>query len=157
MGIKEADYEDAARHKSGKKFFVYAPPFYGRRSRATGELLSARARRIEPAFVGAETWQNSVYYFWWEFLRRHDGYKRCCERGGQGAYSQLYADFGNVHVFETANFWKWWSERVSATQTRGEMLFAEPTARSLEVLNGASVDKAADTLVVAVPLEVRTS
>src|SRR5208282_6206767 len=63
-------------------------------------------------------WNNSVYYLWWEFLRRHDGYKRTCENGGKGEYEKLYADFGNVHE---GNFREWWTK-----DDRGARLFAEP-------------------------------
>ena len=42
-------------------------------------------------------WDNSVYYLWWEFLRRNEDYKKTCENGGKGKCDRLYADFGNVH------------------------------------------------------------
>ena len=63
-------------------------------------------------------WDNSVYYLWWEFLRRHDGYKKTCENGGNGKYAELYADFGNVHE---GTFKEWWTK-----DGRGARLFAEP-------------------------------
>ena len=63
-------------------------------------------------------WDNSIYYLWWEFLRRHDGYKKTCENGGDGKYAELYADFGNVHE---ATFKEWWTK-----DGRGARLFAEP-------------------------------
>ena len=50
-----------------------------------------------PPFPEAEPWQCSVYYYWWEYLRRHEGYKRTCAQGGRGRYAKLYEDFGNVH------------------------------------------------------------
>jgi hypothetical protein len=58
---------------------------------------------------------QSPYYWWYLFLREHDGYKRCCDNKGNGKYSKLYADFGDVHAEE---FPDWW-------QSRGEHLFAE--------------------------------
>ena len=83
-------------HFSGKLFYVYAPPIKGRRNKK-GELLSKRVQPNAP-FRAAEPWQCSVYYFWWEYLRRNIGYKRCCEQGGKGKYALLYSDFGNVHA-----------------------------------------------------------
>lgn len=63
---------------------------------------------LKPPFKGAEDWQCSHYYFWWEYLRRHEGYRKCCERGGKGAYSKLYEDFGDVH---TDGFLTWWDAK----------------------------------------------
>ena len=39
-----------------------------------------RSKRVlpPPPFPEAEPWQCSVYYYWWEYLRRHEGYKRTC-------------------------------------------------------------------------------
>lgn len=131
-------------HFSGKLFYVYAPPIKGRRNKQ-GELLSKR-RLPNPPFRGAETWQCSVYYFWWEYLRRHVGYKHCCERGGKGEYKALYADFGDVHA--NNDFWSWWRTH--------NHLFAEPPARQLRKLSGFETHKMeTDTLHIAVPLEVR--
>jgi hypothetical protein len=76
----------------------HAPPFWGRRSKETGEYLSKRLARIEPPFIGAEPWQHTIYYFWGEFLLRHEGYKDCCVRGGVGRYKKLYAHIGDVHA-----------------------------------------------------------
>ena len=131
-------------HLSGKLFYIYAPPIKGRRNRH-GELISKRVQPNAP-FRTAEPWQCSVYYFWWEYLRRHMGYKRCCEQRGKGKYSSLYADFGNVHASD--DFWAWWCEH--------NHLFAEPPARQLLELDGAGANETEpDTLHIQVPLEVR--
>ena len=146
------------RYVVGRKFFIHAPPFKGRRSKETGEFLSKRLARIQMPFTGAEPWQHSIYYFWWEFLRRHDGYKACCERGGKGEYAKLYADFGNIHAHD--DFWKWWSEKVDselwAKATRGEILFAEPPARHITPIDRMLNTQTTDTMTVTIPLEVRT-
>jgi hypothetical protein len=63
-------------------------------------------------------WQESIYFLWWEFLRRHDGYKTTCGNGGKGRYAKLYKDFGNVHV---GGFKQWWTDG-----DRGARLFGEP-------------------------------
>jgi len=98
-------------------------------------------------------WNNSVYYFWWEFLRRHDGYKRTCENGGKGEYEKLYADFGNVHE---GTFREWW-----AKYDRGARLFAEPpmpsSVRALTPKEIKELPEGWDSgslLVVAIPLRL---
>jgi hypothetical protein len=84
------------------------------------------ATRAYPKFGTAKNpkpdtaWKSSVYYFWWEYLRRHAGYRACCEQGGSGEFSELYKDFGDVHAVE---FKTWWQEK-----NRGGRLFAEPAA-----------------------------
>ena len=87
------------------------------------------ATRTYPTF-GSEkrpkpesAWKGSVYYWWWEYLRRHDGYKRCCKRGGTGKHADLYDDFGDVHAVD---FKTWWTEG-----NRGGELFAEPAAETV--------------------------
>ena len=87
--------------------FSYAPP------KLEGEYYPYREPK--PPYPDAPGWQCSVYFFWYEYLRRHEGYAECCRRGGQGECSALYEDFGDVH---NTDFMSWW-------QTHHE-LFAEP-------------------------------
>lgn len=101
-------------------------------------------------------WQDSVYYIWWEFLRRHEGYRKTCEAGGRGKFSDLYSDFGDV---SSADFKKWWSEG-----DRGARLFAEPaipmTVTTLTAQEAASLppeSEAAGLLLIAVPLRLSKS
>ena len=146
------------RYKVGKKFFIYAPPFKGIRSKSTGEYISRRLQRITPPFRDAKAWQCSVYYFWWEFLRRHEGYHDCCIRGGKGKYKKLYADFGNIH--EHDDFWKWWAQKVDdefySDLRRGERLFSEPPAGKIELAERSLNNDSNDVLTINIPLEVRT-
>jgi hypothetical protein len=64
-----------------------------------------------------ERYKNSVYYLWWEFLRRSDAYKKCCTSGGEGKLKNIYQDFGDVFA---TDFKTWWQ-----TNERGAFLFAE--------------------------------
>ena len=65
------------------------------------------------------SYTQSPYYFWWEFLRRHEGYRITCLNNGRGEFSHLYKDFGDVH---SPSFREWWSYQDS-----GAKLFAEPS------------------------------
>ena len=134
---------DEKRHKSGALFFIYAPPSKGR-TRKDGTLISKR-KLPNPPFHGAKPWQCSVYYFWWEYLRRHEGYRDTCHSGGEGEYADLYADFGDVHAND--DFWAWWRAH--------QHLFCEPPSRGVQecLLNRHFTE---DELVISVPLEVRT-
>ena len=77
--------------------FPYAPPEY--------PGAPFRARPPNPPYKGAEGWKCSVYYYWWEYLRRHEDYRATCERDGKGPYKELYKSFGNVHE---SDFHSWW-------------------------------------------------
>lgn len=91
-------------------FFVYAPPLLG--------VRKSRRKAPQPGNKTSERWKWSVFYYWWEYLRRHEGYRQTCEAGGIGQFAKLYADFGDVH---SGDFWSWWKSHSH--------LFAEPEAR----------------------------
>jgi hypothetical protein len=117
-------------------FFVYAPPLKGTRPSKRNDL--------QPPYRDAPPWECSVYYWWWEYLRRHEGYKKTCEKNGKGKYSKLYKDFGDVHATE---FWEWWKKHPH--------LFAEPKVRQVEVVEQISKDPT--VLTVQIPLENKQS
>ncbi len=52
--------------------------------------------------------EKSPHYWWYQYLKRHDGYRRCCQRGGAGKYSGVYQKFGDIHQ---ESFDEWWAER----------------------------------------------
>ena len=91
---------------------------------------------------------RSIYFWWWEFLRRHAEYRQTCEANGEGAFAALYADFGDIHATDFRN---WWNQR-------GLDLFAEPPAvRSVVIVRPGeqSVNIGDPTLlVVAFPLSL---
>jgi hypothetical protein len=142
--MKSKEAEDTHRYKVGRRFFIYAPPLKGTRV--------SKRKPPNPPYKDASTWQCSVYYYWWQYLRRHEGYRQCCLKSGKGRYAKLYADFGNIHAHD--DFWRWWSKEGHSE------LFCEPTARQIRVFDENSVVEhtlSTDTLLMEIPLEVRTS
>jgi hypothetical protein len=117
-------------------FFIYGGARLG--------VRPAKRRDLKPPYSGAPEIQCNVYYWWWEYLRRHSGYKRTCEQGGRGKCSKLYRDFGDVHAPE---FWEWWRQH--------NYLFAEPKPRQVEEADRVSDDPM--TLTVQIPLENKQS
>ena len=101
--------------------------------------------RVIPPFPNAKPLQCSVYYYWWEYLRRHEGYRATCAAGGTGDFAELYGDFGDVH---STDFWTWW-------RTHNE-IFAEPPVRQVR---HAELNETADdtTVILSVPLDTRLS
>jgi len=84
-----------------KRKFAYQHPLFGR-------------GKEQKSF---ELYKNSVYFYWYEFLKRSVEYQKCCNSGGKGKLSNIYKDFGDVF---TNDFKTWWQ-----TQERGAYLFAE--------------------------------
>lgn len=91
---------------------------------------------------------DSVYYWWYEYLKRNKHYQDCCESGGKGKLARLYKDFGDVYA---SNFEEWWT-----TDSRGDRLFAEPIGLRLEELEGVddwdSAWNRKNVMVVVIPL-----
>jgi hypothetical protein len=50
-------------------------------------------------------WQNNIYFYWWEFLRRNDRYMACCKSPVDSEYYHLFQDFGDVR---SDDFESWW-------------------------------------------------
>ena len=114
--------------RTGQRHFPYKHPAFGTQTR--------------PKLPHA--WKASVYYWWWEYLRRNESYVATCEAGGAGATASLYRDFGDVRGDD---FKAWWS-------ARGVHLFAEPLAEdSVRVVTSAAelmLDES--TLTLSLPL-----
>lgn len=64
--------------------------------------------KVKPPYPDAPGWQCSVYYFWYEYLRRHEGYEATCMNDGEGPCSDQFTTFGDVHALD---FGEWWGER----------------------------------------------
>ena len=115
------------KYKSRK--FAYKHPIFGR---------SKVAKSREP-------FKNSVYYYWWEFLKRNDAYKKFCSKGGRGKLNRLYQDFGDV--FNT-DFKTWWNK-----ESRGVNLFAEELLPEFGLIQDATqISPNKDILYIRVPL-----
>lgn len=90
-------------------YFRYAPPLTNLDEISDDKLPNA-------PFKGAAKHERSVYFYWWAFLRENDAYIACCDAGGSGPMSKLYADFGDVRG---ESFMDWW-------RGGARMLFCEP-------------------------------
>ena len=95
-------------------------------------------------------WQNTVYYWWWAYLKRNADYIACCESAGKGKLASLYADFGDVRG---EDFKAWWTFKVDG-EDRGAYLFAEPSVESsVKVLKeGEKAASEAEVLTLSLPL-----
>lgn len=88
--------------------FRHPPPVFE-------NVRPAQVQAVKPPLDDAPGWQCSVYYFWYEYLRRHAGYQATCVASGAGDYAEQFAVFGDVHELSFAD---WWGQHFA--------LFAEP-------------------------------
>ena len=77
-----------------------------------------------PLFKKKETkrgvyFENSIYNFWFEFLKLNEKYIAACKNKGRGM-KKIYKDFGDIR---NKTFKQWWNEKYKGT-TRGVYLFA---------------------------------
>jgi hypothetical protein len=95
--------------------------------------------------------EQSVYYWWFQYLRRNDDYLKTCMNIGFGSCEDLYKDFGDIH---TKDFKTWWT-------ANGARLFGEPEIKSIAIFKDGVVDPAVnagrEALVLSVPLDLPQS
>lgn len=135
----------------GRKF-IYQYPRFGNGKYRTDDyrLWRRKAHLIKPTTKGVR-WDRSVYYWWYEYLRRHEGYRQFCVTG-EGTFSELYADFGDIHAYGD-DFRSWFYEV-------GFDLFAERwlpadivTADSIDALQASSaIDADSEYVYAAIPI-----
>lgn len=123
---------ETTQKRSHTRHFPYQHPTFGTKNRPKTE----------------SAWKKSVYYWWWAYLKRNAEYLTCCEKGGKGKLSNLYADFDDVRGDD---FKAWWTNG-----DRGARLFAEPLAEDgVRVLQMGEVFTGdTKTLVVSFPLNL---
>ena len=117
--------------------FIHAPPL--KTGRTKRKSVPKRARGPKPD----EHYKQSVYYYWWAFLRLNKDYLKTCERGGKGRYAKTYADFGDVRGDD---FWAWWKTH--------NLLFAEPPARKARLITDIkNYEPEPGTILIEVPTD----
>jgi hypothetical protein len=95
-------------------------------------------------------WRVSVYYWWYEYLRRNIDYKKTCNLQGKGGKcTKLYEQFGNVHE---GDFKSWWT-----SDDRGAILFADPPTPNISVIKSVELHSdflSGKNIVLNVPLNL---
>lgn len=95
--------------------------------------------------------EQSVYYWWFQYLRRNDDYLKTCMNSGVGPCADLYQDFGDIHK---TDFKTWWS-------ANGAQLFGEHEISSIAIFKDGVVDPTVHagrkSLVLSIPLDLPQS
>ena len=91
---------------------------------------------------------DSIYYLWFEYLKRSEKYKTACANNGKGM-AKLYKDFGNVFEYVgVEGFWTWWNER-------GQYLFGiEATQEIVEFDSADEVVGYEEYKLIAIPKNI---
>ena len=91
---------------------------------------------------------DSIYYLWFEYLKRSEKYKTACANNGKGM-AKLYKDFGNIFEHESVEgFWSWWNEK-------GQYLFGiEATQEIVEFDSADEVVGYEDYKLIAIPKNI---
>jgi hypothetical protein len=89
----------------------------------------------------ALAWERSIYYWWFEHLKRNTSYHELIDTGSN---SQICLDFGDVR---SKTFKDWWKEN-----DRAVFLFAEPLAKVVRLEDGQIVDNDQAILTLSFPL-----
>ena len=94
---------------------------------------------------------DSIYYLWFEYLKRSEKYKTACANNGKGM-TKLYKDFGNIFEYEgVEGFWNWWDKR-------GQYLFGiEGKQEIVEFDNADEVVGYEDYKLIAIPTNITAS
>ena len=85
---------------------------------------------------------DSIYYWWYQYLRCSERYRAACAKEGKGM-QRIYNGFGDI--FEYADtptgFWQWWNtDVVGADCKRGEYLFGIRSTAQAEMQDFVGVD-----------------
>lgn len=89
-----------ATDKDQPMIFMTAPPII-----ALEESSRFRVPRNLP-YRDAPAYKASIYYWWWEFLKRNWQYQSTCSRLGRGKLAKLYRDFGNIFEHDFLTWWR---------------------------------------------------
>jgi hypothetical protein len=105
-----------------------------------------------PLFTKTETargiwYEESVYYLWFEYLKRNEKYRLFCEeQKGSKQTQALYADFGDIHSVPFKQWWRDTGRWLFCEQTDLERVQEVQTADELRLLQSENV------LTLAIPL-----
>lgn len=91
--------------------------------------------------------RKSVYYWWWEYLKRSAAYRRALQDGTKSEQlERLVNDFGDIH---NVDFKKWWG-----SEQRGARLFSTLDQKQISVTSLRVDERGIEYLDVCIPLNL---
>ena len=92
--------------------------------------------------LGGVRYYDSIYYWWYQYLRCSERYRAACAKGGKGM-QRIYNDFGDIFAFADTptGFWQWWNTRLEEHGCeRGEYLFGIRSTAQAEMQDFVGLD-----------------
>lgn len=112
------------------------------------KLIPNSFRKPKPYEQELREARNSFGYWWYATLQLSDAYIRTCERNGEGACADLYADLGDVRL----QFSTWWlrygRKAFSEGKPKREVIKLETQRQADDHLESP------DHLVISIPLKL---
>lgn len=91
--------------------------------------------------------RRSVYFWWWEYLRRSSAYRKALSEGAKTERLQrVIDDFGDIH---SQDFKAWWRD-----QQRGARLFSTLGQTRVEVKQVVTNERGVQHLEITIPLNL---
>lgn len=87
-----------------------------------------RTKKEERDRKNGAYYENCIYYYWFEYLKLSEKYRKACDNDGKGML-RIYENFGNV--FEMS-FWDWWESKDEHGHDRGPRLFGDKLLNKME-------------------------
>lgn len=113
------------------------------------KLIPRTLRKRLPIEEEIQEARKSLAFWWYRCLALNEGYVRCCESDGQGAFAGLYVDMGDVRL----PFASWWLRHG-----RGTFAERQPLKDVLQVQSSKQANEQLDrqdALVLSIPLTMR--
>jgi len=85
---------------------------------------------------------NSIYYWWYQYLRCSDKYRVACGKNGRGM-QRIYNYFGDIYQYADTpqGFRKWWIAKMEGEDcTRGEYVFGIRSTAQAEMQDFVGVE-----------------
>ncbi len=121
--------------------YLYFPHYPPQSELDVQEGRRSNFKKPKEAYRGVPREENTVYYYWWAFLRLNRFYRKCCEEGGSRPLAPLYQDFGDVRGNGFIDWWKQHGPHCFAAQQRTIVHVFQPPEdlRLLEALDDRSI------------------
>ena len=151
--LSNSEIESETMSERRRRFWLYTPPSKTAKEGTRAGRLSRPQINKEREMLAPEL--NSVYYYWFAFLKRNKDFEKTHRNGGKGKFKEIYENFGNLYKYKTTNdFHKWFNEKINDKETRGEFLFAEAATRAVEeITDFKQLGDTKNTVTIKIGLE----
>ena len=128
-------------YPSGVRHFLHAYPVKNPKNSSRVSQIAFDVQENVPNY------KRNVYYFWWEFLRLNEDYKKCCLGNVDASRATLFSHFGDVH--DTDDFWDWWKRHID--------LFCETASGAVKEIKQVLENEDDNAVYIRIPLHLNSA